>query len=424
MKSKLFLALLLCTAIAAAQPINKLYTVVTKFLPSNNVFDNTVIRLGEFNPVVGMVDNIGTATIPRYMGVNVGVINQATNKYNLITPNSLLSFDLLDGAIVETPITSFHTGITAFTNLRFSITNNNLYGLASTFVGNYDFTGMFLSKLDTQTGVLTKISQNSVGGGYSWLGCAINPEEMVYYYADLYNLNGIDLYNGSNYSSQLISYSGVNDYNFFNFSYSCSANEIFGLVTEDTGIPHPTYPAPNTLKKMRLGKINPSTGIVSRISEVELPVAGASLNAGVTIDTELNIYYFSDGYNVYGVSTETGLLVSNATITYEDGSMINYITNLNNCTNAEVTRQDPSLALNTIKSVAEIKIFPNPINDILNIISAQSFDKISLTDALGKNINMIFIDSKSIDTSALQSGIYFLNLQQNGKSEILKLVKI
>jgi hypothetical protein len=403
-----------------AQQTDNLFTIVSKA----NADFSTTIRLGAFNPTSCFVENIGTTTSQNNFSINGGSLNQIINRFNLVSIDSMLSFDLTDGSIVsELPINSFYSGTTFFTNVRFNTSDNTLYGLASTFQDNNTLIGMYLAKLNTETGNLTAVSQSSIGTGYQLAGTAINPQLMVYYFSTGSKFMGIDLYNGTVYSNPDIVFSSPNDFNFSNFTYNCSDNTIYGLVTEAIQVPNPNSSVPTNSYQMRFGKINPTTGEVSYISETPLPSWSYSLNAGSTIDPITNTYYFCDGANVYGISLLTGLLVSTTPLTYEDGMYINMMTNYNNCLGAVPTRLDPSLSTNENNVKANVVVYPNPTSNNLTIDSETPIDGVEVIDSNGRVVNVVRLNSFTLNVQNLQSGIYFLKVTSNHLVQVLKFVK-
>ena len=422
MKKNLLLLFLINVFFANAQNSNQLFTIVSKY---NSADFTSSIRLGNLNPNTGFVSNIGTTTSPNYISINGGSVNQITNRFNLVTMNSLMSFNLVDGTIVsEVPITSFYPGTTYFSNVRYSNSDNTLYGLASTFIDNTTLEGMYLAKLDTETGNLLAISQNSIGTGYQLAGTAIDPSLMVYYYSTGSKFMGIDLYNGTVFSNPDIVYSNPNDFNFTNFSFNCNDSTIYGLVTEDTGTQNPNAPFPSNLYLMRFGKINPTTGQVTHISEVPLPVSGYSVNANSTIDPIAGVYYFSDGANIYGISLLTGLVVSTTALTYEDGNNVNMLTNYNNCNGAVITRLNPALSNPENELMASIKVYPNPTSNNLTIHTEATIDKVEVLDSNGRVVQVEPLNLRTLNVQQLQSGIYFLKITSNSAVKNIKFVKM
>lgn len=81
----------------------------------------------------------------------------------------------------------------------------------------------------------------------------------------------------------------------------------------------------------------------------------------------------------------------------------------------------------TENELKAISIFPNPTNDILNfnLGDVSRISDISIIDVSGKLITPRFdLDSKTIDVSNLQSGVYFVRFASDGKSLTKKFVKL
>ena len=84
-----------------------------------------------------------------------------------------------------------------------------------------------------------------------------------------------------------------------------------------------------------------------------------------------------------------------------------------------------SLALSTNEPTQfdNMKIFPNPTDDFVQIYSPNKINKISLYDFSGRKISVQYINNR-IDLSQQSSGIYLLKLTDyEGNSEALKIIK-
>lgn len=75
-------------------------------------------------------------------------------------------------------------------------------------------------------------------------------------------------------------------------------------------------------------------------------------------------------------------------------------------------------------SLEHFKVYPNPVQDILNFSIANSKEdyQITLYSSLGQAL-LSFGNIKSIDVSNLPSGMYFVQLKQSGKGWTTKFVK-
>lgn len=68
-------------------------------------------------------------------------------------------------------------------------------------------------------------------------------------------------------------------------------------------------------------------------------------------------------------------------------------------------------------------VYPNPANEVLNVMHQQGEMFYQLITIDGKVIKSGSIENQQINISDLQSGIYLLQLNSDGKSETKKIVK-
>lgn len=121
---------------------------------------------------------------------------------------------------------------------------------------------------------------------------------------------------------------------------------------------------------------------------------------------------FSDSLLVDSVNYETSVRDSLQLISYTDCS--GYVNLFNNVYNLE-----------------EIRVFPNPVEDMLNVesINSVSLLEIELLDVLGKQIINTKTISQStsifrLNISSINSGIYFLRvMNKDNNSQIFKIIK-
>lgn len=90
----------------------------------------------------------------------------------------------------------------------------------------------------------------------------------------------------------------------------------------------------------------------------------------------------------------------------------------------DLTVQDGTLS-NQDFQFEEVKIFPNPVNDILNIQSNMLIDKIEVFNLLGQSVKTLSIGSSTniVDVSTLGKGIYLMQISINGKTSTYKVLK-
>ncbi len=228
-----------------------------------------------------------------------------------------------------------------------------IYGLELTYSPH----AIYLSSIDPGTAAFTRVSANSLDTAVGGPGSVINPSKRVFY-LNLHNkLVGIDLKTGSVVSSPVMS-----DATFSEFQYSPVDSTIYGL----------SYgPGWNGCY---LAKINPTTGLVSRISATT--VASMAYAANTTIDPYRNIYYFmAMGDTLVGVNMSTGKAVTRAVVTDYldlmvfncDDSVIYGITQASGTGGLFLSRINP--AIGTVTTIS-----PTPVNLYLMAASGSTID--------------------------------------------------
>jgi alpha-tubulin suppressor-like RCC1 family protein len=85
-----------------------------------------------------------------------------------------------------------------------------------------------------------------------------------------------------------------------------------------------------------------------------------------------------------------------------------------------------SLANNDYLSTSnELKVYPNPVNNLLNISFDQTMNSVALYNLLGQEVitKLVNANETSIDVSALPSGTYLIKVNTEDKVKSLKVVK-
>src|SRR5690606_27320609 len=73
-------------------------------------------------------------------------------------------------------------------------------------------------------------------------------------------------------------------------------------------------------------------------------------------------------------------------------------------------------------SIEGLSSYPNPASDVVNVISNSLTNKdIVIIDLLGKTVLKANV-SQSVNISSLKSGVYMMQITQDGKSATRKLV--
>lgn len=145
---------------------------------------------------------------------------------------------------------------------------------------------------------------------------------------------------------------------------------------------------PNDFFTLNLGTSNPPTQVFDDFEN------GGTIT-GLAVSTT---YYWSvDVHNCFGTTT---------------GSVWSFTTD------ALLSVEDNEISL--------FKIYPNPVNDILNINTSLKIEQIDLFDLLGKKV-MSFerntIHDNAINISELSKGIYMAIISAEGKTQTVKITK-
>ena len=86
--------------------------------------------------------------------------------------------------------------------------------------------------------------------------------------------------------------------------------------------------------------------------------------------------------------------------------------------------QDGALSVPEV-ALSNIKIFPNPTNDILNIQSSLKVDKVSIFNMLGQNVyeSTYYTNDVSVNISNLNRGMYMAIVSSDGRESTYKIIK-
>ena len=411
-------------SLASAQTSNTLYGIVRKNYFTNQNFDSCTIRMGSANTLNGIVTNIGSNAYK--MGINLtgAALNPYDSTYifissdNEINTLSLSNGQLINQVAINNPIASSY-----FDNFRFCHGDSTMYGLARR--NYFDSTlnmivgQLYLAKINTTTGTITQISPNSLGQGYALAGSAIDPYQMVYYYSTGSNLIGLDMYTGLIYTNSAIQLP-ANNY-FDNFTYSCIDTALYGLVRTN----YFNNVNPNLLDSstVRLGKINPTTGVVTILSTSSLYGIGYSLNAGSAIDPNNMTFYYSIGSHLVGASLFNGQLNSVDSLTFANGDYFDLMRNFDNCRTISIIRNNTSTGISETGE-STISIAPNPANEFINIQSKDLISTLEIYNLQGQ-LMMSEKSGSSIQQLSLlnfKTGIYLLKVTMKDGSIVSKKI--
>ncbi|TXD82398.1 T9SS type A sorting domain-containing protein [Subsaximicrobium wynnwilliamsii] len=78
------------------------------------------------------------------------------------------------------------------------------------------------------------------------------------------------------------------------------------------------------------------------------------------------------------------------------------------------------------KEVTQFTVFPNPVNDKVEIITKANIDHIIVTNQLGQqmmSVNASALNGNMLDMSSLTAGMYFISVSSENKTETIKIIK-
>lgn len=444
MKKSLFLIVFFITVSLEAQTPSTFYGIVrtnyfSKYydpivMDSLENLDSTTIKLGNIDPTNGELTTISQNSLSQVINLTGATIDPYNNLYHYIGFNVLNSVDLTTGELrYSVPITNSKGG-SNFQNFRFNNSDSTVYGLVIN--ANYDSTDeftkteMFLSTINVQTGELNQISPNPIGMGYALAGSAIDPYQKVFYYSTGTYLMGIDMYTGSVYSMAKITIpqGGVI---FDNFTYNCVDNTIYGLIRNNYFSKYYDETIQDSIEMLdstsiHLGKIDPTTGIVTTISPYSIAQGGYSLNSGSTIDPNSLTYYYNNGQELVGVSLVSGLIESRNNVFGINNKFFELMRIQSDCIEAtEALRGNPVLSVETNEDSYQTIMFPNPTNDVLKIQSTQNITSVNVFSSNGTIISSVTPNAPSVELNVADfaDGVYFIQYNVNNDTFIRKIVK-
>ncbi|WP_456441343.1 T9SS type A sorting domain-containing protein [Psychroserpens sp.] len=154
------------------------------------------------------------------------------------------------------------------------------------------------------------------------------------------------------------------------------------------------------LNDFGLGAYNGSVTRLKTELDISLVVLGF-INIGTVTQTSYFYYDDNDGNLVF--RTSTNVIDIDAAGTVIDQTIFLY-----------EALDRSTLGLNEIALASnDVKLFPNPTNNILNIKSSNlnTFQSIQAVDLNGRTVLNVEDNFNAIDVSSLQSGLYILNIE-------------
>ena len=430
MKTLITICLTIITLTSHSQLGNTMYGLARTTNPAG-------VYIASMDPVTGIATNISQTSVSSSINLTGAALNPYTNQFCFFGDNGLKSIDLTTGLITNTATINNPNGTGYFDLFRINTSDSLIYGLSRRNIPNPQTGGligaMYLATINEITGTITEISPTSIGQSFALSGSAIDPHQMVFYYSNGSQLVGLDMYNGSIFSNPTLTFPNGGQ-NFDNFTYSCSDTTMYGLVRSNyyTPVYNPVTGMTTQVfdsAAVHLGKVNAMTGEVTKISTQSIGVSSFSVNGSSTIDPVNLIYYFisgsGTGLTIYGVSLQTGLVVSQGTISNAGALYFDMMRIQTDCFESYPTRLNPSSANLVESTINRIKTFPNPFNTELTIESDENLQSYELFSANGMKLcsEIISGTKAKLNTETLSEGIYYLNIYTTIGKTIQKIVK-
>ena len=411
MKSLTFTIFILSTTFSFAQLGSTMFGLARN-APSG-------VFLATMDPVTGIATNLSPTSISTSINLTGAALNPYTNQFCFFGDNGLKSIDLFTGLESNTATISNPNGTGYFDLFRFNTSDSLMYGLSRRNIPNPQTGGlmgaMYLATIDANKGIISEISPSSIGQSFAYAGSAIDPHQMVFYYSNGSQLVGLDMYTGGIFSSPTLTFPNGGQ-NFDNFTYSCADTTLYGLVRGNSTI--------------HLGKVNAMTGEVTKISTQAIGVTSYSVNGSSTIDPVNMIYYFisgsGTGLTIYGVSLQTGLVVSQETISNTGALYFDMMRIQSDCYQSQPTRTPPAAsAPDFVLNPTTVQVYPNPFLNEIHIRSEAELQKIDLYQANGLLMQAVEVNGKefTLETSLLIKGIYFLQVTTAQGVQSVKILK-
>ncbi len=430
MKSLIFAFFTFSCTISFTQLGNTMYGLARTTNPA-------AVYIATMDPTTGVATNIGQTSVSTSINLTGAALNPYNNRFCFFGDNGLKSVDLTTGQLTNTAVINNPNGTGYFDLFRFNTSDSLMYGLSRRNITNPQtgqVTGtMYLATIDELTGTVTEISPSSIGQSFALSGSAIDPHQMVFYYSNGSQLVGLDMYTGGIFSNPTLTFPNGGQ-NFDNFTYSCTDTTMYGLVRSNyyTPVYNPVTGMTTQVfdsAAVHLGKVNAMTGEVTKISSQSIGVSSFSVNGSSTIDPVNLIYYFisgsGTGLTIYGVSLQTGLVVSQSTISNSGALYFDMMRIQTDCYESYPTRLNPGTANLAESNFSKIKTFPNPFNTELKIVSDENMLSYEIFSANGINLTTGIISGNEItlNTERLSEGIYYLNIYTSSGKTTHKLMK-
>jgi hypothetical protein len=148
------------------------------------------------------------------------------------------------------------------------------------------------------------------------------------------------------------------------------------------------------------------------IAENKLSLSGIIAGDDVSFDFTVAFAQSEKGDNVT-------VNITSAQLTGSDKG--NYVLSAENWPSAKASITASTAVVET--QLNELKIYPNPFTNYINIENLNGKGVITIRNILGKKVMEASVPEQKIDTNALPDGIYFLTIKTENGEKIIKMIK-
>lgn len=183
--------------------------------------------------------------------------------------------------------------------------------------------------------------------------------------------------------------------------------------------------------------INVKNNLPAELNEGSIVMLHASHNYNLTRNGNQLNWFFE---NINLVPQSTNEEDSQGYVTFKIKPTVGYSVGTTIANTAEIYFDyNPAIITNTFvtefvstlnvenNSLSEFVIYPNPTNDVLNILNKENsiITKVNVIDLLGKTIftSNYDVSNVTVDLSSLNSGIYFVEVYSNELKTVQKVIK-
>jgi hypothetical protein len=162
---------------------------------------------------------------------------------------------------------------------------------------------------------------------------------------------------------------------------------------------------------------------VSLVDATKWVAAGTGFNVAVTDGTNTTTVRIDADTDLFNATVPTGKFditgvgyQFDSSLPYSDGYQLypRYVKDIKKV-----------ISTNDIELGEAVKLYPNPINEVLEISLSETMDKLVVTNMVGQVIyaSTNLQNTQTLNTSAWQSGVYFVTFVKNERQFTTRVVK-